>query len=172
LPGCARQMYTETMKASVHVVASAALAGALYYETSSVAMAAACVVAGVLWDLDHIADYLVFSGEKFTVRDFFSWCDDNRWQRVTLLLHSYELYALLAFWTLLYGGPPAYGVLFGAGLHMLLDQTGNINTKVLRMSPWFYFLSFRIMSGFRKEKMTFVADTEISAKQAVARENL
>ena len=144
------------MKASVHVATSTALAGALYWRTNSCALAGACLVSGVLWDLDHVADFLVFSGEKFTIDNFFSWCNDNRWQRVTLLLHSYELYALLAVWTLFYGGPAAYGVLLGAGLHLLLDQLGNRRPLPgLEFSPYFYFLYFRCTADFRKERMLF-----------------
>lgn len=148
------------MKPQYHIAASAAAAGALYWWTKSAAPAAGCLGGGILLDLDHVADFLVFSGEKFTVPDFLSWCNDVRWKKVTLLLHSYELFAVFAVWTLARAGAETNGGLFlhgalaGAGLHMLMDQFGhNLVPRKRDVSPWFYFLTYRLLHDFSREKL-------------------
>jgi hypothetical protein len=46
------------------------------------------------------------------------------------------------------------GIFFGVGLHLLLDQIGNrYLLKHLTPHPLFYFLSFRLLHGFKKEKL-------------------
>lgn len=83
------------MKASIHVSTSAMLAAALYVYSGSVPMAASCLASGVLIDLDHVVDFHLFSGERFSIANFFSWCNECRWQRITLIFHSYELFGIL-----------------------------------------------------------------------------
>ncbi len=141
------------MRTSAHILTSAALSAGLYVWSHSLPEAASCFVSGVLIDVDHFLDYFLFSGQRFSVRDFFSWHNEARWKKLTLFLHSYELYAVLciAVYFLHNDNALLRGVLWGAGLHLLLDQL--VNSKVHRLSPWFYFLGFRIAAGFRREKM-------------------
>jgi len=124
--------------------------------TKSAPLAVSCLASGIFWDVDHIADFLAFSGEKISLSGFFSWCDDARWKRVTLLLHSYELYIAGAALALLRlpAEPVSHGILIGAGLHLAMDQMGNRRQpdgKLLH--PCFYFLTFRLLSGFSRDKM-------------------
>ena len=139
------------MKISSHIITSAALAGALYTHSHSVPESATCFLSGVLIDLDHIIDFFLFSGEKFSLPAFFSWCNDARWKKISLLLHSYELWGLLCLAAFYFDSAVLRGVLWGAGLHLGLDQIAN--SKKYPLSPWFYFLWYRIAAGFRRERL-------------------
>ena len=139
------------MKPSVHVSTSAMLAAALYAYSRSVPTAVSCLVSGVLIDLDHVVDFHLFSGERFSLTNFFSWCNESRWQRITLIFHSYELFGILCAVAYYLDNAVLRGIVWGAGLHLLLDQLGNPRT--VRLSPWFYLLGYRIAKGFRRDKL-------------------
>ncbi|MFC1516158.1 hypothetical protein ACFL7E_05295 [Thermodesulfobacteriota bacterium] len=144
------------MKTSTHVYSSAILGGTIYALTQSTQMAVSAFVSGVLIDLDHLMDFLVFSGEKFSIKNFFSWFNDTRWEKVTLLFHSYEVYLLLCMITFLYPNPILVGILLGCGLHLALDQIG-LRSFGLRLdvqpAPMYYFLSYRYYVGFHKSRL-------------------
>ena len=108
--------------------------------------------AGIFIDVDHFFDYLLLSGEPFSIRGMFSWCDEGRWERIVLIFHSYEFYALFGLYLYYHPHPLLLGVFYGVGLHLLLDQIGNrYLLKNLAVNPLFYFLSYRAIGGFRKE---------------------
>jgi hypothetical protein len=151
------------MKTSAHISTSALLAAAVYAYSRSVPEATSCLVSGVLIDLDHLVDFHLFSGERFSIANFFSWCNEARWQRIILILHSYELFGILCVVAYYLNSAVLRGVVWGAGLHLLLDQLGNLRT--FRLSPWFYLLGYRIAMGFRRDKLELslppcAADTE------------
>ncbi len=139
------------MKTSAHIVTSSVLAAALYAHSHSLPESAMCLAGGVLIDLDHILDFYLFSGERFSVRRFFSWCHSAHWPKLTIFFHSYELYALLfaAAWYL--DSAILRGLVWGTGLHLLLDQLDNV--RKYRLSPWIYLLGYRIAVKFRGEKL-------------------
>jgi len=139
------------MNTQAHIITSVALATALYTHSHSIAESAACFLTGVLIDLDHLIDFYLFSGEKFSRKRFFSWCLEGRWQKITLLFHSYEIYGLLFLASFFFDSAVLRGLLWGAGLHLVLDQVAN--SMKYRLSPWFYLLGFRIAVGFRKERL-------------------
>lgn len=139
------------MKASVHVSTSAILAAAVYAYSHSAPEAASCLMSGVLIDLDHVADFHLFSGERFSVTNFFSWCNESRWQKITLIFHSYELFLILCAAAYSLDSQVLWGIVWGTGLHLLLDQLAN--TRTFRLSPWFYLLGYRIAMGFRRDKL-------------------
>ncbi len=139
------------MKTSSHIVTSSVLAAVLYAHSHSLPESAACLAGGVLIDLDHIPDFFLFSGERFSIRRFFSWYHEGDWPKLTILFHSYELYALLfaAAWYL--DSAILHGLVWGTGLHLLLDQIYNV--RKCSLSPWIYLLSYRIAAGFRQENL-------------------
>ena len=151
------------MKPSVHVYSSALLTAAVYAYSRSVPEAASCLVSGVLIDLDHVVDFYLFSEERFTLLNFFSWCNDTRWQRIVLVLHSYELFGLLCVVSYYLDSAVLRGILWGAGLHLLLDQIGN--TRTYGLSPWFYLMGYRFAKGFRRDKL------QVSSSHDQSREN-
>jgi hypothetical protein len=140
------------MKIHIHVSSSAILGGTIYALTHSVHMAVSAFVSGILIDLDHLFDFFVFSGEKFSIKNFFSWCYQARWEKVTLLFHSYELYLILGIIAFLYPNDLLVGFVLGGGSHLILDQIGNRGYGF--RFPLFYFLTFRYSVGFQKSKLT------------------
>ena len=141
------------MKVSTHVYSSAVLSGTLFAVTQSALIAVSAFLSGVLIDLDHLIDFLLFSEERFSIQGFFSWFDEMKWQKVTLLFHSYEVYALLCVAALFYPNPVLLGILLGSGLHLVLDQIGlrGFGRRWnVRFAPMYYFLSYRYSVGFRK----------------------
>tara|TARA_Y100000294_G_scaffold33395_1_gene28793 strand:+ start:114 stop:572 length:459 start_codon:yes stop_codon:yes gene_type:complete len=142
------------MKISTHLYTSTLLSGGLYAVTRSPQIALSCFLSGIFIDIDHVFDFLIFSGEKFSIKNMISWCNESRWEKIVLIFHSYEVLIFLSFIMYYFPGNILMGILLGGGLHLVLDQIGNcFFGKQLRASPWFYFLTFRVFSGFRKEKL-------------------
>ena len=142
------------MKVQTHIYTSALLGGSLYATTQSTQIAVSCFLSGIFIDIDHVFDFLIFSGEKFSVKNMFSWCNELRWQKVTLFFHSYEIYIILSIILYYFPDYMFIGILLGSGLHLALDQIGqSCFKKKYKVSPWFYFLVFRLCAGFRKGKM-------------------
>lgn len=140
------------MRILAHVCATVFAGGVYYAYTQSSREAVACMLTGVLIDLDHVLDFYQFSKERFSIPTFFSWCNQGRWQKIAVVLHSYELYAILLIAAYVSKNAMLIAILWGAGIHLCLDEVGNrFVHKTFRLSPWFYFLSFRIAAGFRKE---------------------
>lgn len=139
------------MNVRVHLYTSTLLGGVLYAVTRSWQIAVSSILSGIFIDIDHILDFLLFSGEKFSVKSMFSWCHEGRWRKVTLLLHSYEIYFILIIVTYYFPSEILMGILFGTGLHMILDQARNPACE--NLSKWFYFLSYRIYAGFSKKNL-------------------
>ena len=142
------------MTVKTHIGSSALLGLLLYYISSSFIMASSAFLSGILIDLDHLLDFLILSGEKFSIKNLFGWCNEGRWKKITLIFHSYELFALYAVAVYYHPHPLMVGVFFGVGLHLLLDQIGNrYLLKNMALHQLFYFLTFRVISGFRKERL-------------------
>lgn len=142
------------MKTLVHVSTSAMLSGTVYAATYSPDIAIACFLSGILLDLDHLLDYFLLAREQYSLKNFRSWCDDARWERIILLLHSYEIYFVLCVITFHFQHELLIGLMLGTGLHLMLDELGNrFSQRDYMLSPWFYFLVYRISVGFHNEKL-------------------
>jgi hypothetical protein len=144
------------MKTRTHIFSSAILSGTIYALTKSKQTAIAAFVSGVLIDLDHLFDFFVFSGERFSIKRFFSWFWDTKWEKVTILFHSYELYFVLGIIAFFYPNDILIGVLLGGGLHLILDQIGVFNFHFglnSKPAPMYYFLIYRCFVGFHKDKL-------------------
>jgi len=140
------------MTTTVHAISSAALAAGIYRATTSLEMASAALFVGIFLDIDHIIDFLIFSGERFSISRFRAWCYEGRWNKLILMFHSYELFVLYSFLVYKYPNPILLGILCGMGLHLTLDQLGNRHLiKAFTISKWFYFFTFRAWGGFHKD---------------------
>jgi hypothetical protein len=123
-------------------IASAAL-------TQSAPLTAGVAIGGFLIDIDHAIDY-VFVERQRDLRPsaFLRYYLEARVQRVVLVLHSYECFALiaiLAWWT---GWLPLYGYLAGAILHLALDL--RFNGKLVPTNIFaFYSFTYRARHRFR-----------------------
>ena len=131
--------------AATTVVASTA--AALY--GGSLPVAAGVAAGGFLIDLDHAVDYVLFNGQTDVRPSAFLRYYLEGWpHRVVLMLHSYELFALLiavAWWT---HWSVLWGYVIGGLMHLLLDMRFNgelLPNNVLA----FYSFAYRAAHRFR-----------------------
>jgi membrane-bound metal-dependent hydrolase YbcI (DUF457 family) len=123
--------------------------------------AAACLVAGVLVDLDHLFDYAMnYPWRRFHPRHFFHAFRLEVLDRVFVLLHAWELVAavwLAAWWS---GWEPMLlGAAVGLGVHLLLDQIFNAH------NPAAYLLAYRLLHRF--EGRRFYGEREIERRRRI-----
>ena len=80
-----------------HLVTTAATCAVVYAGTGSPALTAGLAAGGFLIDVDHVVDYVLFERQRdLRPGSFLRYYVNGRAQRVVLVLHSYELLALLA----------------------------------------------------------------------------
>ena len=119
-----------------HAIIATTIGAVGWWMTSDVGAMVAAIAAGVLPDLDHIADYSYY-----------------RWRgvhRLILPLHGYE-YAVVGAAAALLTGNKILGVAALSYLvHLLADQMEN------RTRKWGYSLLFRAWHGFRIEDISTV----------------
>jgi hypothetical protein len=131
-----------------HLVTTAAACAAAYAGTGSAPLVAGMFAGGFLIDVDHIFDYLVFEGRRdLRPSAFLAYYLEGRVRRVVLLLHSYELLALLAALAWLHGGPLLWGYVLGMALHLPLDILYN-GRLVPGGLVHFYSFAVRWRAGF------------------------
>jgi len=128
------------MKIRTHLYTSTLLGGSLYASTQSPQIAVSCFLSGIFVDIDHVFDFLIFSGEKFSIKNMLSWCYELRWEKIVLIFHSYEIYLVLGFITYyFFPNNVLIGIMVGSGLHLALDQIGHCCfIQKFRVSPWFF----------------------------------
>ncbi len=137
------------MKPIGHAAITLTLGGILYKYSHSFTGFLSFFITGILVDMDHYFDYIRENGLSFNPGKVYKNCAyHGHFKKLFLFLHSYELLivmmlALLSFnlniiWTY---------VTLGLASHLLTDQ---ITNPVL---PFSYFFSFRMINGFRTEKV-------------------
>jgi hypothetical protein len=123
--------------------ASAALSSA------SPALAAGIVAGGFLIDVDHAVDYVAFDRQKdLRPSVFLRYYLEGRARRVVLLLHSYELFALLIGLTWWTGSDLLAGYVIGGLMHLVLDILFNGDVMPGNVLA-FYSFAYRAAHGFR-----------------------
>lgn len=111
-------------------------------------MALGVLVGGILIDLDHFIDYFLYRGFHVNLQDMFHLSYNNLFPRFYLLLHSYELLALVWIAIILFTrNKLALGIALGLTIHLIQDEVGNCG------NPLFYFLTFRAIKKFDGDKM-------------------
>jgi hypothetical protein len=136
-----------------HLVTTVAACAATAYSTGSAPLAAAVFAGGFLIDLDHAVDYVVFEKQhNLWPGAFLRHYIEGRIRRAVLVLHSYELFAVLSamvWWT---QSPLLSGYLVGALMHLALDIVFNG-----RITPYsiaaFYSFSYRLAHRFDAEAL-------------------
>jgi hypothetical protein len=131
-----------------HLVTTAAASAAVGYATGSLALAAAIAAGGFLIDLDHVFDYVVFDGQRdLRPGAFLRYYVEGHVRRTVLLLHSYELFAVLALiagWT---QATLLSGYLIGALMHLALDIVFNGRVTPYSIAA-FYSFTYRASRRF------------------------
>lgn len=138
------------MTVSRHIKFSLAISILLLLWWKSLFYSTISFLAGILIDLDHLLDYYVHKGldkplNLNWIKDFYITCTDIKFDKLYLVLHSFELLTL--FWLVIYKfslGKFWIAIAIGFTQHMLLDKIGN------PVHPLMYFLLFRIYNKFNK----------------------
>jgi hypothetical protein len=137
-----------------HLVTTALACGAVHALTGSTALTAGVAAGGFLVDLDHVVDYVLFEARRdLRPAAFLRYYMEQRTRRLVLLLHSYELLALLALLAWMANSEALWGYVLGvAGLHLPLDIVFNGRVLSRNLVP-FYSFAYRWRSGFRAEPL-------------------
>jgi hypothetical protein len=121
--------------------ASAALSGSL-------PLTAGIALGGFLIDVDHAIDYVLVERQRdLRPGAFLRYYMEGRPRRTVLILHSYELFALLialAWWT---QALPLWGYLLGGLMHLGLDLRFN-GEATPRSIGAFYSFAYRLAHRF------------------------
>lgn len=126
-------------------VVAAAATGAV---TGSPVLAGGVAVGGFLIDVDHAVDYVLFERQRdLSPGAFLRYYMEGRVRRTVLLLHSYEVLALLAAVAWWLGSAALTGYLLGAVLHLALDIRFN-GELTPRSIVAFYSLAYRLRHRF------------------------
>lgn len=110
------------MKIEHHIAVSALISGILYAIFKSMGLSIASFIAGVLIDVDHIIDYILAHGLHFDAGEFMDYFYKEKHQKITLILHGWELLIILLAAAILSGfNPIIAGTLVGYGHHIVSD---------------------------------------------------
>ncbi len=131
-----------------HLLTTAVAGATAVATTGSLPIAAGIVLGGFLIDVDHAIDYVVFDGQRdLRPGAFLRYYMEGRARRAVLVLHSYELLALLVlavWWT---DSSLLAGYVFGAVMHLGLDLRYN-GKLTPRSIAAFYSFGYRLAHGF------------------------
>jgi hypothetical protein len=141
-----------------HLVTTVAACAATAYATGSAPLTAAIFAGGFLIDLDHAVDYVVFERQtNLRPGAFLRYYVEGHIRRAVLVLHSYELFLLLAAVALWTQSVLLGGYLVGALLHLALDIVFNG-----RITPYsiaaFYSFSYRLAHRFDAQALLGIAE--------------
>lgn len=135
-----------------HLVTTAAACTAAYMSTGNVALTAGLAAGGFLIDVDHVFDYVLFERQRnLRPSAFLKYYLEGRVRHVVLLLHSYELLAVLALLATWSGMDWLWGYVLGMSLHLPLDIVFN-GRLVPGGLVHFYSFAWRAREGFRAER--------------------
>ena len=133
------------MRAKQHLISSVPVAGITYYLSGNFFLSAIVLISHIFIDLDHLLDYAYYSyknKEKLSVKKFFEVCYNSKLKKIFLILHSYELFAIMIGFSLLYKNILLYGLIIGGLSHLALDAIFNGNSR------YSYFLIYRLSNKF------------------------
>lgn len=124
-------------------------------------LTAGLAAGGVLIDLDHVADYVLVERQRdLRAGAFLRYYLGGRARRTVLVLHSYELFAVLivAAWWL--DALALWGYLLGGLLHLALDLLFN-GRYTPRSIGAFYALSYRAAHRFDARRLLGPTQTQL-----------
>ena len=137
-----------------HLVTTAAACTVVYAGTGSPALVAGLAAGGFLIDVDHVIDYVLFERQRdLRPGSFLRYYVNGRARRVVLLLHSYELLALLAAIAWLTRIEWLWGWVFGMLLHLPLDVIFNGKFASGGLVHFYSFI-VRARAGFLADRFT------------------
>ncbi len=144
----------------VHHVAVTAAAGApVYLVTGSAQLTAIFAAASVLIDLDHLIDFVLWDKRPLDPRRFLKEGVPRTWTKLIYLLHGYEWIALMSLVSWKSANPHLWALTLGWMSHLLIDELGNrLPSKKTRIFPLFYFFTFRLFHGFKRDRIARIKE--------------
>jgi hypothetical protein len=131
-----------------HLLTTLAACAASTALGSPAALTAGLAAGGVLIDLDHAADYVLVERQRdLRPGAFLRYYLGGRARRTVLVLHSYELFAVLGVVAWWLEAMALWGYLLGGLLHLTLDLLFN-GRYTPRSIGAFYALSYRAAHRF------------------------
>lgn len=131
-----------------HLVTTAVACAASAVLTESLPLTAGIALGGFLIDVDHAVDYVLVERQRdLRPSAFLRYYLGGRVRRAVLVLHSYELFALLlaaAWWT---EALTLWGYLLGGLMHLALDLVFN-GELTPRSIGAFYSFAYRLAHRF------------------------
>jgi hypothetical protein len=145
-----------------HLVTTVAACAATAYVTGSASLTAGVAAGGFLIDLDHAFDYVVFDRQRdLRPGAFLRYYLEGRVRRAVLVLHSYELFAVLAAIALWTHAPLVSAYLLGALMHLALDIV--VNGKITPYSiAAFYSFGYRLRYRFDAQALLGIAEHPVA----------
>jgi hypothetical protein len=150
------------MRPIPHVVTSGIVSALVWIWFKSFGCAAVSFITGVFIDLDHLVDYYSAHRFTFSIKRIYCACLRVNFRKLYLLLHSYELVAILWAAICLFSLSNIWkAAAIGLTQHLIFDQISNpINT-------FGYFLTYRIINGFDRDRI--IKDGYITEKAGCPR---
>lgn len=129
---------------STHVVLTLSLSCLFFLFTGRLSWVFLCVLGGIFIDTDHLIDYFLYYGRRFSLADFVyhSYLDSGK---VYIFFHSWELVALL--WGLSFMVSWLVPLAAGMTAHLAVDHLS------WHKLPLFYFILFRWYHNFSAKKL-------------------
>ena len=140
---------------------TAAACAVVYAGTGSEAVTAGLAAGGFLIDVDHVIDYVLFERQRdLRPSSFLRYYVNGCARRNVLVLHSYELLALLTTIAWMTGIEWLWGWVFGMLLHLPLDVIFNGKFASGGLVHFYSFI-VRARVGFRADRFTDRARTPV-----------
>jgi len=138
----------ESVSPGGHLLTTAVACAAAAVTTGSLPISAGIVLGGFLIDVDHAIDYVLFDRQRnLRPAAFLRYYMEGRARRAVLMLHSYELLAVLAWLTWRLDSSLLAGYVFGAVMHLGLDLRYN-GELTPRSIVAFYSFAYRLAHRF------------------------
>jgi hypothetical protein len=137
-----------------HLITTAAACAAVYAGTGSTELVAGLAAGGILIDVDHVIDYVLFERQRdLRPTAFLRYYLSGRAERVVLMLHSYELLAVLTALAWFTRVDWLWGWVFGMLLHLPLDVIFNGKFASGGLVHFYSFI-VRARAGFLADRFT------------------
>jgi len=125
---------------AAHFLVSCVLAVGMYLKSGRLSYVFLVFCSGVLIDLNHVIDSVIYDKKKFDVKGFF-YCSYLRSGKTYIVLHSWELVIVIFVIGVIFSFDGALIFSAGFAVHLFIDN-------LQRKNRLFYFLLYRIAHNF------------------------
>lgn len=147
------------MRPAQHIALTAVASAPVYLATRSPQITAVFAAAGVLIDLDHLMDFVLWDKRPLDPKRFLKEGVPRTWPKLIYLLHGYEWIAMLAIISWKLANPYLWAITIGWIFHLSIDEIGNrMPANRTRIFPMFYFFTFRLLHGFKRDRIAFIKE--------------